>query len=239
MGEAGQSESNGYKISPCVLQNHRQANSQPSYRVLLLANMMTGLECFLDGFQLISRPELRRYFIIPCVINAVVLTLLVVISYSRFDGWVYIIMGWFPCWMSALYWLVWSISLIVLLVLFLFVFTFVVNIIASPFNAVLSIKVEEALTGSEPKSAVSPWLILPRSVARELWKLVYMLPRLLGLLLITIVPVINMAAPFLWILFGAWMMSIHYLDYAADNNDVSFRELQLRMRARRLDALMP
>jgi CysZ protein len=34
------------------------------------------------------------------------------------------------------------------------------------------------------------------------------------------------------------MMSIHYVDYAADNNDVSFRELQLRMRARRLDALM-
>ena len=140
--------------------------------------------------------------------------------------------------MSALYWLVWGISLIVLLVLILFVFTFVANIIASPFNAILSIKVEQVLTGAAPVSTVSPWLILPRSVARELGKLRYILPRLLGLLLITIIPVINTVAPFLWVLFGAWMMSIQYADYAADNNDVSFGELQSRMRARRFDALM-
>jgi CysZ protein len=199
---------------------------------------MTGLECFLDGFQLIRRPGLRRYFIVPCLINAVVLTLLVVLSYSHFGDWVAIIVAWFPDWMSALYWLVWGISLIVLLVLILFVFTFVANIIASPFNAILSIKVEQVLTGAAPVSTVSPWLILPRSVARELGKLRYILPRLLGLLLITIIPVINTVAPFLWVLFGAWMMSIQYADYAADNNDVSFGELQSRMRARRFDALM-
>lgn len=199
---------------------------------------MTGLECFLDGFNLIRRPGLRRYFIIPGLINAVVLTLLVVLSYSHFDDWVAMIMAWFPDWMVALYWLVWGIALIVLLVLILFVFTFVANIIASPFNAILSIKVEEALTGSAPESTVSPWLILPRSVARELLKFLYILPRLLGLLLITVIPVINTVAPFLWILFGAWMMSIQYADYAADNNDVSFRELKSRLGARRLDALM-
>ena len=199
---------------------------------------MTGLECFLDGFQLIRRPGLRRYFIIPCLINAVVLTMLVVLSYSHFDDWVAIIVAWFPDWMSALYWLVWGISLIVLLVLILFVFTFMANIIASPFNAILSIKVEQALTGSAPVSTVSPWLILPRSVARELGKLRYILPRLLGLLLITIIPVINTVAPFLWVLFGAWMMSIQYADYAADNNDISFAELQSRIRARRFDAFM-
>jgi CysZ protein len=61
---------------------------------------------------------------------------------------------------------------------------------------------------------------------------------LLGLLLITIIPVINTVAPPLWVLFGAWMMSIQYGDYAADNNDVSFRELQSRMSARWFDALM-
>ena len=106
---------------------------------------MTGLECFFDGFQLIRRPGLRRYFIVPCLINAAVLTVLVMLSYSRFDGWVAVIMSWFPNWMFALYWLVWGISLIVLLVLLLFIFTFVANIIASPFNAILSMKVEQPL----------------------------------------------------------------------------------------------
>ncbi len=64
------------------------------------------------------------------------------------------------------------------------------------------------------------------------------LPMLLGLLLITVIPVSNAVAPFLWILFGAWMMSIQYADYAADNNDVSFKALQSRLGARRFDALM-
>ena len=62
---------------------------------------MTGLECFLDGFNLIRRPGLRRYFIVPGLINAVVLTLLVVLSYSHFDDWVALIMNWFPDWMNA------------------------------------------------------------------------------------------------------------------------------------------
>jgi len=199
---------------------------------------MTGLQCFLDGFQLIRRPGLRRYFVVPCLINAVVLTLLAGLSYTHFDDWVGLIMGFFPDWMAALYWLVWGIALIVLLVLILFVFTFVANIIASPFNAILSIKVEQALTGSAPQSSVSPWLILPRSLAREVVKFLYILPRLLGLLLITIIPVINTVAPFLWVLFGAWMMSIQYADYAADNNDVSFSELKSRLGSRRFDALM-
>lgn len=199
---------------------------------------MTGLECFLDGFNLIRRPGLRRYFVVPALINAVVLTLLVVLSYSHFDEWVAMIMGWFPDWMVALYWLVWGIALIVLLVLILFVFTFVANIIASPFNAILSIKVEQALTGTAPQSSVSLWLILPRSLGRELRKLLYILPRLMGLLLITIIPVVNIIAPFLWVLFGAWMMCIQYADYAADNNDVSFSELKSRLGSGRLDALM-
>ncbi len=199
---------------------------------------MTGLECFFDGFNLIRRPGLRRYFIMPGLINAVVLTLLVVLSYAHFDDWVAIIMAWFPGWMGALYWLIRGIAFIVLIVLILFVFTFLANMIASPFNAILSIKVEQALTGSAPESSVSLWLILPRSVARELAKLLYILPRLLGLLLITVIPVINAVAPFLWILFGAWMMSIQYADYAADNNDVSFKALKSRLGANRFDALM-
>lgn len=199
---------------------------------------MNGLECFLDGFKLIRRPGLRRYFVIPIIINALVLTGLVAVSYTHFGGWVELIMGWFPDWMVALYWLVSGIALSVLLVLILFVFTFVANIMASPFNAVLSIRVEQALTGLVPVSTVSPWLILPRSMVRELGKLLYVLPRLLGLLLITIIPVVNMVAPFLWGLFGVWMMSIQYTDYAADSNDVSFGELKLKLGSRKLDALM-
>ena len=169
---------------------------------------MKGFDCFIDGFSLIRRPGLRRFFIVPTLINIFVLAALVGGSASYFDDWLTMIMGWFPDWMSALYWLVWFIAFIVVLVMVLFCFSFIANIIASPFNAILSIKVEEVLTGKPPVSTVSPWMVLPRTVGREVGKLLYVFPRLVGLLLVTLVPVVDTGSPFLWILFGAWMMAI-------------------------------
>jgi len=199
---------------------------------------MSGLDCFIDGFSLIRRPGLRRYFVVPILINTTVLIGIVFFSYTRFGSWVDSIMTWFPAWMSVLYWLIWALSLIIVLVLVLYIFTVTANIIASPFNAVLAMKVEQTLLGKPPISKVSPWLILPRALTRELAKLFYVLPWILGLLVLTIIPVINTLSPFLWILFGAWMMAIQYADYAADNNDLSFRDLRKSLARHRFQALM-
>ncbi len=199
---------------------------------------MSGLDCFLDGFSLIRRPGLRRFFIVPIIINVIVLVTLAWFSYSRFGGWVDGIMGWFPDWLSLIYWLVWIIALIVVLVLVLFAFTMIANIIASPFNAVLSIKVEEALTGKPPVAEVSALMVLPRAVGREISKLFYVLPRLIGLLILTVIPLLNVFSPPLWLLFGAWMMALQYADYAADNNDVSIADLLDRLRSNRLQSLV-
>lgn len=200
--------------------------------------MMSGFDCFLDGFNLIRQPGLRRYFIVPTLINAAVLIAILTVTFQYFDSWVDGIMGYFPDWMSALYWLIWFFAFIVVLVLVVFIFTFVANIVASPFNAILSVKVEQHLTGKAPVSAVSPWLVLPRAIAREAGKLLYILPRLVGLMILTIIPVINVVSPVLWILFGAWMMAVEYSDYGADNNDVSFRELRTRLSRRRFQAIL-
>lgn len=199
---------------------------------------MSGLDCFLDGFSLIRQPGLRRYFVVPILINTIVLLVLGGVSYQYFGGWVDMIMGLFPDWMSALYWLIWTIALLVVLVIVLFLFTFVANIIASPFNALLSIKVEERLTGSPPVSNVSLWMVLPRTVAREIVKLLYVIPRLVFLIVLTLIPVVNAVAPFLWVLFGAWMMAIQYADYGADNNDLSFGDLKTRLRGCRMDSVL-
>ena len=199
---------------------------------------MTGLDCFLAGFSLIRQPGLRRYFVVPILINTAVLMLLAVLGYRQFGGWVDAIMGWFPDWMSAIYWVVWIIALLVVLVLVLYLFTFIANLIAAPFNAILSMKVEERLTGAPPVSHVSAWLVLPRTVVREVMKLLYVTPRLLLLLVLTLIPVVNTISPLLWIYFGAWMMAIQYTDYGADNNDVSFGELKKRLGSCRMEAVM-
>ena len=199
---------------------------------------MSGLDCFLDGFSLILKPGLRRYFIVPTVINVSVLLVLFTVVYLNFDVWVGSIMGWFPDWMSALYWLVWGIAFIFFMALVFFLFTFIANIFSSPFNALLSVKVEEHLTGSAPVSQVTIWQVVPRAVGREISKLLYVLPRLTLLVLITIVPGVNIVSPLLWLMFGAWMMALQYADYGADNNDVSFRVLKERLQRRRFQAVL-
>ena len=194
---------------------------------------MTGFECFLNGFALLIKPGLRRFFIMPIIINALVLMLLVVASYIYFDDWIAAIMALFPDWAAGLHWLLRGMTFIILLVVLYYSFTFLANLIAAPFNALLSVRVEEALTGQTPTSELSAW----GAVAREFSKLGYLLPRLLLLLILTLIPVINFIAPLAWILFSIWMVAIQYTDYGADNNGLSFKALRTRLRKKPLHAL--
>ena len=51
------------------------------------------------------------------------------------------------------------------------------------------------------------------------------------------IPVINLIAPLLWLLFSAWMMAVTYLDYPMDNNKVPFADMRRRLAARRWPTL--
>jgi len=199
---------------------------------------MNGIDCFLEGFGLVRKPGLRRYVIVPAAINMLVLASMILLSITQFDDWVTSATALLPEWLSFLSGLVWLLAVIVVTFALFYLFVVMANIIASPFNALLLIKVEELLVGKPPPSAVSIWLILPRAIWREISKLSYLLPRLLGLLLLSIIPVINLVAPVLWILFGAWMMAIQYTDYGADNNGISFSDLRHRLGKVRLQSVL-
>ena len=54
----------------------------------------------------------------------------------------------------------------------------------------------------------------------------------LGILFL--IPGINLAAPFLWGLFSAWMLAIEYADYPMANHMLRFPEQRKRLRRRRL-----
>ena len=199
---------------------------------------MNGIDCFFEGFSLVRRPGLRQYVVIPALNNTIMLVVVLAGTASQFGGWVAYLMSYLPEWLAFLEWLVWFLSLIIVILTLAYAFVFVASIVASPFNAVLSIKVEEMLLGRELTSSVSVWMILPRTVAREIGKLAYLLPRLLLLLVISVIPVINVISPFLWLLFGAWMMAIQFTDYAADNNEVSFSDLKSRLGSSRLQSVL-
>ncbi len=61
--------------------------------------------------------------------------------------------------------------------------------------------------------------------------------RALPLLILSIIPGINVVAPFLWALFGAWGMALEYMAYPLENEGVLFAEQKQLVKSVRLGAL--
>jgi len=72
------------------------------------------------------------------------------------------------------------------------------------------------------------------SLVSELRKLLYFLLRALPLGLLFLIPGVNLAAPFLWALFSAWMLVIEYIDYPMANHLLHFSTQRRLLRSRRL-----
>ena len=152
-----------------------------------------------------------------------------------FGLWMEQLLGWLPDWLSFIESILWLLFALLLLVVVAFTFTVLANLIAAPFNGFLAEAVERHLTGRvASESQRSLTAEIARSIGRELLKLRYYLPRLLGLIVLGFIPVLNSASPFLWAMFSVWMMSMQYLDYPMDNNDVGFSDMRKLLAKRRL-----
>ena len=57
------------------------------------------------------------------------------------------------------------------------------------------------------------------------------------LIIITLIPGINIIAPFLWILFSAWFFALEYIDYPLANRGHFFEEVKTHNRNHRMRAL--
>ena len=59
----------------------------------------------------------------------------------------------------------------------------------------------------------------------------------LGLFLFSLIPVVNLIAPVLWVVFGSWLLSLEYFDYPMGNHDIVFAEEKRYLGERRGIAL--
>jgi len=198
---------------------------------------MNGMDCLFHGLQLITRPGLRRYVIVPLIINVLVLVGMTLFAIDRYEAWTSALTDTLPDWLSFLSGLVSLLAVIVVALVMLYLFTIIANVIAAPFNAILSVKVEEHLIGYRLESTTRVPVAMVKSLWREILKVLYYLPRLIGLVIVSFIPVVNVVSPALWLAFGAWMMAVEYSDYAADNNEVGFRQLRERLRRKPVQAL--
>lgn len=117
--------------------------------------------------------------------------------------------------------------------MFYFLFTSITNLIAAPFNGLLSEKVEQYESGEHIADEGLVGLVkdIPRTLGRELQKMWYYLPRALGFFLLSLVlPVIGQVIWFVWV---CWMMAIQYLDYPFDNHKQPFTRMRFELRAQK------
>jgi CysZ protein len=203
----------------------------------LFADLFLGPRYVLQGFRLIVRPGLRRFFVIPLCINIVVFVALIwlaVAHYTTLTEWLLPVEDtWWVLLARKFLWLLFALT--VGIVLF-FSFSVVANLIAAPFNERLAQRVEQVLGGAgdchneiQPGAVSSAWT----SFANELKKLVYFVTVLIIALIVTLIPLLNLIAPFVWVAVGCWMLALEYLAYPMENHAMSFAQVRHAARARR------
>ncbi len=185
-------------------------------------------------------PGIRRFVVIPLLINIALFTAAAVIGYQQFSqlmGW---LLGYLPSWLAWLQYLLWPVFAFTAILILFFTFSTLANLVGAPFNGLLAEAVENHLAGNPVPSASSWKKMLAGAIPAilsELRKMSYYLIRVIPLLILFLIPGINIIAPFLWALFTAWMYALEYLDYPMDNHDILFREMKQRLRKQRILSL--
>ena len=199
-----------------------------------------GFSYFREALPLLLRPGLRLFVILPLLVNLLVFGGLIVFALQLFNDTLAHLMGSVPDWLSWLDWLLWPLFVVLMLLTVFFTFSLLANLIAAPFNGFLAEKIEVVLRGRDdfpPFSLQELAAMVPRTVGRELRKLAYFLPRAIPLLLLTFIPLINLIAIPLWLLFRVCMLAIQYVDYPADNNKLSWPDMLAWLREKRWQSL--
>ncbi len=188
------------------------------------------------GFKLIFSSGLRRFVIVPLLVNITLFSVAIYYFSRQIDIWVQQLL---PSWLSFLEFILWPLFAITIFLIVFYSFTLLANLIAAPFNSLLAARVEARLSGQSVED-ISPeafWKIAVRSLGAELVKTLYFIKWLIPLLLLTIIPVVNVAAPFAWFIFAAWSFALEYTDYSLGNHGQLFKQVREYNRKHRMRAL--
>jgi CysZ protein len=196
-----------------------------------------GARYLTRGARLLSHPRLRPFVLVPLVLNILIFGSLLGVGFTFINDIMDRLLASIPQWLGFIEWILWPLIVITAGLITGYLFTTVALIIASPFNALLAEKAEELITGRPVESLEglgAALLAIPRGVLRELLKLLYYIPMAVVALLLSFIPGVGAVA---WLLLGAWMMSIQFVDYPMDNHQRSFAEVKEAVRSRRLSSL--
>lgn len=193
----------------------------------MFLNLFKGFGYIFTGLGIIKKPGIRRFVILPLSINIILFSAAIYLLLGWFGDWMNTLLNSFPDWLDWLSWLLWPLFAFLIFFTVFYTFTFIANIIASPFNSILAEKTEAMIKGQSLSDTPSfpVWHTVKKSLSSELSKIFYILKWSVIILIISFIPVINLFAPLLWLIFGAWMLAMEYMDYPMSNHGHYFKEI--------------
>ncbi len=204
----------------------------------MISDLLSGIKYFFHGFKLITRPELRRFVIVPLIINILVFTAAVIVAVNQFNDLLAWLLPQGPGWWAELVQTVlWVFFAVIVLLILFFSFTILANLLGAPFNGLLSEKVEGYLSGETLNDSGGfrefIYSILP-AIKSELRKILYFLITSLLILLTILIPGVQVLTPFLWALFTSWMLALEYSAYPMENHRLYFSQVRALLRKHKL-----
>lgn len=172
----------------------------------------------LKGVAMLTHPALRIFLLIPVLLNLLLYGTALALAFHYIDA---LIAHFIPDWLQWLDWILWPLFFICFFIVGFFTFTLLANLIAAPFYGKLAAKTLALIDPAAPTVAEPP---LAHVIAAELKRASYIFFRALPLLLLFVIPGVNLIAPLLWVLFGAWGMALEYFAYPLENAGVLFPE---------------
>ncbi len=183
-----------------------------------------GVRAFVDGAGLVRTSQLGAYIWLPALVSAAIVAIGLWAAFAYADQLGEWLVASLPSWLDFLSTILVPLLYLIAVLVGTWLFGFVAIILSSPFHGNLSAALEPHLDRAPANPAATRPLHLEALAAlrRELRKLRYQLPRLIGVLLATFIPVLNVASPLLWLLFGAWMLAVQFADLPAENRQEDF-----------------
>ena len=197
---------------------------------------------FKAGHFLLRQPRLYPYVLIPFLINLVVFSLAVWFGLDFFDSTVEAMIPVGDAWYwSLLYYFLWLIAVLATVLLVFFLFAIIGNLIASPFNDILSEKTEALITG-QCRDEPFEFLVFMRDSMHifldELLKISAFLAGMIILFVLLLLPAVGPALySVLSVVWIALFLVVEYTGYIFSRHKLLFKDQRQFIRQRKLASI--
>ena len=196
-------------------------------------NPLSGIGYFIKGLGLLMAPGVKRFVILPLLINCLLFSFAIWFGFGQISAWINALMTHLPDWLQWLSWVFYLLFGLVCLLIVFFSFSLLANIVAAPFNDLLCAAITKHLAGPNAVAIdeQTPFIqqILP-AMGNEVRKLGYFVKWSIPFLVLLLIPGINIIGTVLWFMYSAWMLNMEYLEYplSQHNSDFKWQLQQLR-----------